>query len=670
MKIHTFDIKVAIVGYVSVGKSTVLNALLGDKFSQVNRKPCTAGVNFFRITQPLDHEGNKSAGPDPEQTCSTVNDDETFFQDADAVHKEILKNNKEKQLGEIVKETTFDVRICHQICKMRKDTRLVLIDIPGINEAESNSKYRNYVESNWNVFDSVVVVMNGTSVDTDLLKFVKDNNEKLKNIPTIILGNKLDDLYDDDTIEAIEETRSQIIEIFGNIDYQSIPHEEENVGGSKLGKANSEESMTAFIPLSAKNAFTYMKAGSIDDLEQLGKPKYRDFLDKIGLSNYGKTKWLKMKVEDKKEIVSEFLKDPKKLEDEMASTNFNSFLFVLSTFVGGDARQRQILAKQVDIELKAISYGSVGEEAISDSIFAALVRCKSIGRTDIIDGLKEKFWEVYQDCENKAFEQGLEQYVDPAYMERPFKELERYYSMALQQDWTEESSRAIDAMKKLLRRQLSFLLVKLDSWSFQSYCLSAGGKKVTTSEHQQCAESHCSEYGTYCQKVFREKCAKYPSYFLCGEKYKIEWKRGWMSPKIFSWITLSPRDWMIILDSLSLVWNQSRFIEDFGPEKLKLQTVWMNFHGTFGSFFKVNVPSSISNPHPNDRICLRAYRDKAVRTAPPTTIRMPDSLVDPSHWGFLAWKYINFGNLPHDGCGGQKRKASDLSQDSNSSEDM
>jgi len=127
-----------------------------------------------------------------------------------------------------------------------------------------------------------------------------------------------------------------------------------------------------------------------------------------------------------------------------------------------------------------------------------------------------------------------------------------------------------------------------------------------------------------------------------------------MSHKISSWITLSPRDWMIILDSLSLVWNQSRFIEDFGTEKLKLQTVWMNIHGTFGSFFKVNVPSSISNPHPNDRICLRAYRDKTIRTAPPTTIRMPDSLVDPSHWGFLAWKYINFDNLRHDSCGGQK----------------
>jgi hypothetical protein len=59
----------------------------------------------------------------------------------------------------------------------------------------------------------------------------------------------LDDLYADDTIE---ETRSQIIEISDNIDYQSIPHEEENGGGNRPRIANAEESMMVFISLSAK----------------------------------------------------------------------------------------------------------------------------------------------------------------------------------------------------------------------------------------------------------------------------------------------------------------------------------------------------------------------------------------------------------------------------------
>ena len=85
------------------------------------------------------------------------------------------------------------------------------------------------------------------------LKFVKENNQESKNIPTIILGNKMDDLNDEDTIYQIEETRLKTIEIFGNIACKSKPSK-----GRMKGK-NIKSNETAFIPLSAKNAFTYMK---------------------------------------------------------------------------------------------------------------------------------------------------------------------------------------------------------------------------------------------------------------------------------------------------------------------------------------------------------------------------------------------------------------------------
>jgi GTPase SAR1 family protein len=47
---QTFEIKVALLGYVSVGKTTVLNALLKDKFSEVSMRRTAAGVNFFRVS--------------------------------------------------------------------------------------------------------------------------------------------------------------------------------------------------------------------------------------------------------------------------------------------------------------------------------------------------------------------------------------------------------------------------------------------------------------------------------------------------------------------------------------------------------------------------------------------------------------------------------------------
>ncbi len=80
---------------VSAGKSTLLNALLGDKFSEVALKRTTACVNYFRVTQEAEgHLPN--------------------LQKADTVLQEISTDNRE--LGniesiEIVKEKTFQVAI-------------------------------------------------------------------------------------------------------------------------------------------------------------------------------------------------------------------------------------------------------------------------------------------------------------------------------------------------------------------------------------------------------------------------------------------------------------------------------------------------------------------------------------------------------------------------------
>jgi len=39
------------IGNVSAGKTTIMNALFRDKFSDVSMKRTTAGVNFFRIVK-------------------------------------------------------------------------------------------------------------------------------------------------------------------------------------------------------------------------------------------------------------------------------------------------------------------------------------------------------------------------------------------------------------------------------------------------------------------------------------------------------------------------------------------------------------------------------------------------------------------------------------------
>ena len=666
----------------SVGKSTVLNALLGDKFGQVALKRTTAGINFFRITQPIE----ESTEPRPEQELSserelsTINDS-IRYKDADDVHKEISKDNKELRSSEVVKEKTFDIRIKYPICKMREDTQLVLIDIPGINEAETSKKYKDYVESNWDTFDCVVVVMDAvqgvnTEEQVSLLKFVHSNNQKYKDVPIVVLGNKMDDLRDEDTIHLIEETHSKTIEIFGNVDCKSMPHKIEGSDEEvDANNANQGEATTAFIPLSAKNAFTYMKAGSID-IDQRNDPKYRDLIDKIGYDEYGR-KWSRMKPEEKNEAVFEILGDPAELDERLAGTNFTAFIAALSDFVGGNARQQGIIEKQLEVWLNGICYGSIAEKSISEVIFQAFKRCQTVGRTNV-EELKQKFWKVYEECEDNALE-AFETQVDPAHLQLPFMELENYYELTLVLEWTDESVRTLDAMKQLLRHQILCLLNKLDEWDFKSFCHSAGGEECV---HGWKLKRTMSD-GT----IFNSGS----TYYLNNGKSAMEWKKGWVSPEDVEWETLSPQDWIVVLESLSLAWNQKRFVEEFGAEKVKLNAALMTLYSSFSSLFGIDFDcSQPSDPyHP---ICLHVYRKEIETNGADSMakLKMPSSLTDPSHWGFLAWSYVSFCNDRKDHidkkrkdpvwkytnlsnvreeCGRKKQKVTNVSDGNTSEED-
>jgi GTPase Era involved in 16S rRNA processing len=80
---------------------------------------------------------------------------------------------------------------------MRKDTKLVVVDIPGINEAGSCDKYMKHVKEKWATFDCVVVVMDGkqgvnSEEQVNLLNLVKESMDT-KEVPVIILCNKVDD---------------------------------------------------------------------------------------------------------------------------------------------------------------------------------------------------------------------------------------------------------------------------------------------------------------------------------------------------------------------------------------------------------------------------------------------------------------------------------------------
>ena len=104
----------------SAGKSTVLNALLGDRFSEVALKRTTAGVNFFRIVQPKEIvKAENSKISSMEEGWSTFADDRVP-QGAEDVHQEISKDNEELRSCETVGQKTFDVQVSLQLLVLKQ----------------------------------------------------------------------------------------------------------------------------------------------------------------------------------------------------------------------------------------------------------------------------------------------------------------------------------------------------------------------------------------------------------------------------------------------------------------------------------------------------------------------------------------------------------------------
>jgi GTPase SAR1 family protein len=154
------EIKVALLGNVSAGKTTVLNAILQNKYGEVAKKRTTAGINYFYLNVSSDKKGKRQRS-------------------AESIHDEITADNKKKvRDGHDIIQKVFEIDIPEPIVRCHSDTILVLVDIPGINEAGTENKYKDFVSNNWKTFDCVIVVMDGKQgVNSEdqvfLLQFVK-----------------------------------------------------------------------------------------------------------------------------------------------------------------------------------------------------------------------------------------------------------------------------------------------------------------------------------------------------------------------------------------------------------------------------------------------------------------------------------------------------------------
>jgi len=471
------------------------------KYSEVAMKRTTAGVNYFTVfKKPTDKEEEEadSSNDDAEATegSSTTKGDSEAPQEwnnlaenprtAESTHQEISADNRTKLSADspTVQEKYFEVELDHDLVEMRSDTKLVLVDVPGLNEAgEAFDQYKSYVRDQWHTFDCVVLVMDAkqgvnTHDQVFLLRLVKELLATKKKLPVIVLCNKVDDPEDEEQAEMVNEARAEVEKIFEVGDRKEalrvMLERNEKQGAFVFGSGG--EISPAFIPVSAINGYIQLSASRMS-LEKFASFD-RDLIEKLGREQIGRRRWIKLSEEEKTKEVYEIIMNPEDGEDVTSESNFTSFLGALSFFVGGEKTQYDLLKNQVNasVEMLKTEPFEVGRSSrllksmldrwmkLFDDHAAPKQSRAEHGRDFLIGRPSMMFWQRYAAWENLAFQNfessWKESLPQPSPLAQPMKELLSYYEFVHSSgtEFAADKKMILFRMKQLVCRFLDILL--------------------------------------------------------------------------------------------------------------------------------------------------------------------------------------------------------------------
>mmetsp|Transcript_1211 Transcript_1211/g.2378 ORF Transcript_1211/g.2378 Transcript_1211/m.2378 type:complete len:903 (+) Transcript_1211:97-2805(+) len=510
-----FEIKIAVLGNVSAGKTTLLNALFCDKFGEVSMKRTTAGINFFRI-HSIDQESREkdSAGEaDPlANKNDAAGDPKTSIasrRSAESILKEITDDNVKLRKGEEIQEKVFDIELKKDLFPMRKDTKLVFVDIPGINEANTTNKYKNYVAEMWNSFDGVLVVMDArqgvnTEDQVSLLQFVKEQEIKKKKIPIIVLCNKVDDPEDEEQAELVKEARHEVEKIFGSklcrekalgilLDLKNQEHSEEDEkvrqamlaisqASQSLPSNTSKQAMSTgfnansagflrqtlsptFIPVSAIHAFIHQSASLMT------RERFDNFdselLEKLGREQIGRRRWNRLSEQEKRDEAFKVVKEG--YQDGMVDSNFDKLLATLGYFFGGDKTQFQMIELQIRTGLDLLSKRPFPHGGITFLVRGLYQKRKLLHASRATSSalnihgpnldLVQKFWTTFQAFRNETLDSLKADFPESIHrLADLMDELVRYHDLTNLIDWNDTSSHVTNKMKETVKLYIAFLL--------------------------------------------------------------------------------------------------------------------------------------------------------------------------------------------------------------------
>jgi GTPase Era involved in 16S rRNA processing len=302
------NIHIAIVGCVSVGKSTLLNALLLKNYSEMKKTRTTM--------QPIIFE---------ECENTLVDTDEYIYKNIQEANVLDINNYK-------LKEISFKIPKISNFIEDKK-LKLTLYDIPGINDQQYKKHYEKYLVNNFKNFNIIYFVLNveagmNTKEIIDLLELLCKNIKKSqKKIYCLVIANKCEDLD------------SEIGNLFKEI---------KNMTNQKFDYYDIKDRLIDILPFNAIDAYLYrmIKLNNI----VLDKKK-------IGVTKNGKL-FNNNSEEEQNKIINEIVKDTEYIEKIITMSGFNTLNDTMKKFLTDDIynefRINNIITHNFHINLEKI----------------------------------------------------------------------------------------------------------------------------------------------------------------------------------------------------------------------------------------------------------------------------------------------------------------------------
>lgn len=296
------NISIGVFGTVSTGKTTFINALFANQYSDTNIRRTTMVPQVYTENIDYDYANN---------ILSTNR----------SLNKEISDNIENNNITlEDIQEFSHKVPL---IADINRPTDIILsfYDLPGINDSQTKSIYVDYLQQNFHKFDIVIWIIDinsalNTSDEMDLLKMIatKISENKTKyniNTKLLVLVNKCDDMIieNDNFIfhsNEISEMYDQIVSIIK----------------STIGEIKYD-----ICPISCEYAYIYRMYKKNPNIELETK-----YMDKFGFNEYGKNTWNKLSIADKKMYINQFISSSD-YEERINTTGFNYFKNIISNHI-------------------------------------------------------------------------------------------------------------------------------------------------------------------------------------------------------------------------------------------------------------------------------------------------------------------------------------------------